>query len=88
MESDGRSLLDHTLLLWVSDLAVGNTHSHENMPFILAGGAGGHLQGNRYLQFNHAYHNELLLSIANLFDLNLTTFGDPDYCRQALDIFA
>jgi hypothetical protein len=87
-EADGGTLLDHTLVLWVSDLAVGNTHSHDNMPFVLAGGAGVGLQGNRYLQFNHAYHNELLLSIARQFGLALNTFGDPDYCRQPLDIFS
>lgn len=83
-QADGSTLLDHTLILWVSDLSVGNIHSHENMPFVLAGGLGGRLAGNRYLQFNRAYHNELLLAIAQAFDLNLTTFGDPDYCRAPL----
>lgn len=39
-EGEG-TLLDNCLVLWCNELSRGNTHSHDDMPFILAGGAGG-----------------------------------------------
>jgi hypothetical protein len=39
-EADGSSMLDNTLVLWVNELSRGNAHSHDHMPFVLAGGAG------------------------------------------------
>jgi len=83
-EGDG-TLLDHTLLLWVSDIAVGSTHSHEDMPFVLAGGAGGFLRTGRYLQFADAWHNELLLTVLHAFGVEADSFGDPDFVRGPLD---
>ena len=74
-EGDG-TLLDHTLVLWCSELAQGNTHSHANMPFLMAGGGAGWSMG-RYLQFDSRPHNDLLLSMAQAFGVGGNTFGDP-----------
>lgn len=83
-EGDG-TMLDHTVVLWCSDLAQGNTHSHDDMRFLLAGGLGGRLDTGRYVQLDRAYHNELLLTLAQAFGVPGDTFGDPDYCRGPLD---
>ncbi len=83
-EGDG-TLLDHTVLLWVSDVAQGATHSHDDMPFVLAGGAGGRLSMGRYVQFAHAWHNELLLTLAKVFDVPVEVVGDADYCQGPLE---
>ena len=78
------TLLDHCLILWTSELAQGSTHSHDNMPFLLAGSAGGAIRTGRYLDFRGANHNGLLISIAHAFGQNVETFGDPRYCNGAL----
>jgi hypothetical protein len=50
------------------------------MPYILAGKAGGALQTGRWLQLRSQPHNNLLVSILNMFGLPNTTFGHADYC--------
>jgi hypothetical protein len=82
-EGDG-TLLDNTLIFWCNELAQGNTHSHANMPFVLAGGAGGRVQTGRFLQYGGANHNDLLVSIMNACGVEGTTFGDPNYCTGPL----
>lgn len=83
-EGEG-TLLDNCLVLWCSELAQGSTHSHDNMPFVIAGSCGGALRTGRWVQFNGRNHNDLLLSIAQAFGHPTETFGDPDYCTGVLD---
>lgn len=80
---DGGTVLDNTVILWASDIAVGQTHSQDNMPFVLAGGAGG-WQTGRYVDFGGASHNDLLVSLGQAMGLPLTTFGDANYCTGPL----
>jgi hypothetical protein len=44
LESDGKSVLDHTTFFLSSDIADGNTHNHWDLPVLLAGGASGGLK--------------------------------------------
>jgi hypothetical protein len=81
------TLLDESVVFFGSELAQPPTHSKDNMPFLLGGGGGG-LRGGRFLR--HAdladrSHNNLLVSIANLFGDERETFGDPEYCTGPLD---
>ncbi len=84
-EGDG-TVLDHTLILWCSDIAQGQTHSREDMPYVLAGGAGGALQMGRYKKFSGDPHNNLLISICNAMDVPVSTFGNPKFCSGPLAI--
>jgi hypothetical protein len=45
------TLLDHTLLMYGSDLSVPTVHSQHDLPLIIAGGAAGRVKGGRYLKF-------------------------------------
>ena len=45
------TLLDHSLILYGSNLSVPTSHSQRDLPIILAGGAAGRIQGGRYLAF-------------------------------------
>ncbi len=47
-EGEG-SLLDHCMILHGSGLSDGNRHNHENLPIVMAGNAGGHIQTGRHL---------------------------------------
>jgi hypothetical protein len=82
-ESDGSNALDHTLIFWGSDVSRGNVHSHDDMPFMLAGGGAGFRMG-RFVKWTNAYHNDLLVSIVNGFGGNLTTYGEGSFCRGPL----
>jgi hypothetical protein len=78
------TVLDNTLILWCSDIAEGQSHARRDMPYVLAGGAGGALQMGRYLKYGGDHHNNLLVSILNAMDVPDTTFGNPAYCTGPL----
>ena len=78
------TMLDNTLILWCTDIAVGQTHARRDMPYVLAGGAGGALETGRYLRYQGNFHNDLLVAIANAMDVGITTFGNPAYCTGKL----
>lgn len=84
IEPDGSTLLDNTIIVWGSEIARGNTHSWDDMPFVLVGGGGGALQTGRFHQFAGQNHNRLLVSLCNAFGLDLTTFGGFDDGAGAL----
>ena len=81
----GGTMLDNTLILWCNELSKGSAHSHPDMPFLLAGHAGGALPGGQFLKFSGTVpHNNLLVSCLNLMDVPATTFGNPAYCTGRL----
>lgn len=45
------TLLDHSLILYGSNLSVPTSHSQHDLPIIVAGGAAGRIAGGRYLKF-------------------------------------
>jgi hypothetical protein len=87
MESDGTTLLDNCMVVWVNELAKGNIHSHRPLPVVIAGKLGGALKTGRVLSFPTMQpHNNLLVTIANLMGTNITTFGNPAYCTGPLSL--
>lgn len=82
-EGDG-SVLDNTLVLWGNELSRGNEHTHRDMPFLIAGNAGGAIRTGRYLTFDGASHNDLLVSVMNAMGVEGTTFGHPEFCNGPL----
>jgi hypothetical protein len=73
------SMLDHTLIVWTNELGQGNSHTLDNIPFVLVGGAPGFTMG-RSLKLGKVAHNRLLLSLAHGFDHRITRFGNPNHC--------
>ncbi|MBM3788260.1 MAG: DUF1552 domain-containing protein [Acidobacteria bacterium] len=45
------TLLDHSLILYGSNLSVPTSHSQRDLPILLAGGAAGRIANGRYIQF-------------------------------------
>ena len=84
------SLLDTTLVLQGSDHGEGHTHSWTDIPFILAGSAGGAFRTGRYLDLRSGgglSHNRLLLAIMNALGIPGNGFGaEPDRQDGALDL--
>lgn len=74
------SLLDHTTILWTNELGEGNSHSLDDIPWVLIGEGLG-FGMNRAMQYPGVPHNRLHLAIAHAMGhTSLTRFGNPDYC--------
>ena len=74
-EGDG-TMLDHSLVLLCSEVSDGNTHSHHDMPFVLAGRGGGCVSPGRVLNLDGRRHGDLLATIAQAMGANVPTWGD------------
>jgi len=73
------SMLDHTTIVWTNELGKGNSHTLDDIPFVLVGGGLGYKTG-RSLKLGGISHNRLLLSLAHGFGHTLSTFGNVDHC--------
>ena len=83
-EGDG-TLLDHTAIVWTSEVARGNTHSWRDMPILIAGGGGGSWQTGRYITYSSAQPMaNLYVSIMNAYGLEEATFGDERFCTGTM----
>jgi hypothetical protein len=83
-ESNG-TLLDNTLVIWVNELAKGNSHSHSPLPVVIAGKCQGAVRVGRYVKLPQLRKsNDLLTGIANAMGTNITQFGNPAYCTSPL----
>ena len=83
-EGEG-TMLDNTVVLFTSEISRGNTHSHFDMPFILAGSGGGYFKTGQYLTFDgERPHNDLLVAIANAMGHPIDTWGEPEFVKGAL----
>ncbi len=89
IDMGGHTLLDESVIFYGSELSAAFSHSKANMPFMMAGRGGG-LRSGRYVKLteggdaNSISHNNLLVSIVNLFGDERTTYGDPEYCSGPL----
>lgn len=83
-EPSGGTLFDNTLILWVSNMAIGQ-HPCESACYLLAGGAGGRLKTGRFLRYGDGTpHNNLLVSVANLMGIETSTIGKAEWCTGPL----
>ena len=73
------SLLDNTTIIWTNELGQGNSHTLDNIPFVLVGGGLGFKTG-RSLKLKGTPHNRLLLSLAHAFGHSIDKFGNPNFC--------
>tara|TARA_R110002049_G_scaffold47902_3_gene138516 strand:+ start:33205 stop:34542 length:1338 start_codon:yes stop_codon:yes gene_type:complete len=73
------NLLDNTTIIWTNELGKGNSHTRDNIPFIMVGGGLGFDTG-RAMKFDNVPHNRLLLSILEAMGYPQKSFGNADYC--------
>src|SRR5947209_64755 len=81
-EGDG-TVLDHSCLMWLSNMWIGRKHDNTRLPLVLAGGLGGTLQTGRTLDYLQAGDENrkmcsLYLSIMGRMGVNHERFGDSD----------
>ncbi len=84
-------VLDSALLMISTEMGNPDAHSSENVPIVLAGGAGGRLRMGRHIRLKEdcpggggacgddtktlISHNHLLVSLANVYGVETETFG-------------
>jgi hypothetical protein len=87
---DGNSLLDNTVIAYVSEIGRAYDHDQRNVPFLLFGGKNTRLQTGQFLKINQGPQvgldnllsnrptNDAWLALAPIFGINdMTTLGGP-----------
>ncbi len=75
-DGDG-SLLDHSMILYGSNMSSSNLHNHFPLPTVLVGGGAGQLKGNRHLKYaDRTPMTNLLMTMLNKLDIPLNQVGD------------
>jgi len=76
-DGDG-TLLDHSLVLYGSNMGNSNQHLHYDVPHVLVGGINGKLKGGRHLAYptRTVPTGNLLLSVLDLYDIHQDSIGD------------
>jgi len=71
----GGSLLDTSLVVWAKELGDSRAHVCTGVPFVIAGKSGGRFNTGRFVDFQGAFHGQLLVSICQALGLKNTDFG-------------
>ncbi len=77
-EGDG-NLLENSIILLGSGLGDGNAHMHNDVPALVAGGAGGKLKGGRHIKYEGIPFANLHLTLLDLAGVPTEGFLDPEY---------
>ncbi len=83
-EPDGSgSMLDNTTLVWTNELGKGNSHTRDNIPFVLVGNGLGFKMGQA-VDFKQTPHNRLLMTLSESMGVPVPSFGNPDFCKDGV----
>jgi Protein of unknown function (DUF1552) len=76
-EGDG-TLLDHSLIMYGSNMGNSNQHQHFDVPHILVGGSNGQLAGGRHLAYERksVTTGNLLLNVLDMYGVHQENQGD------------
>jgi hypothetical protein len=84
VEADGKTVLDNSVVLYTNELSDGKAHSYMDLPYILAGSAGGYFKQGEYVllgedgnawEDQRAPHNRLLNTVVNAMGIESEWFG-------------
>lgn len=83
VDEGGTSLLDNSILMFASSLFDGDAHGADQLPIVLAGGAGGQLKTGRILDYLDKGNDNrracsLYLNLMDMMGVKLARFGDSD----------
>ena len=76
--ADG-SMLDYTTIIWTNELGKGNSHTRNNIPFVLVGGGLGWKMGQA-MDFGSVPHNRFLMSVCEGMGFPQKAYGNSDFC--------
>jgi hypothetical protein len=79
----GGTLLANTTVMWTNELGKGNSHTLDNIPFVLVGN-GLDFKMGRAIKYPKLSHNRLLLALAHGMGHPIKQFGNPDFCGEGV----
>lgn len=84
------TLLDNAFALWTCHVAIGPSHSFNNLPIIVAGKAGGFLKTGQYIDAGNVTNNRLLNTLITANGVRdgggpVTNFGDASLQPGLID---
>jgi len=87
-EGDG-TVLDHSAIMWLSNLWIGRKHDNTRLPLVIAGGLGGELKTGRTLNYVDAGDDNrklsaLYISLMQKMGVKVDKFGNADGPLQEL----
>ncbi|MCC7338556.1 MAG: DUF1552 domain-containing protein [Pirellulaceae bacterium] len=77
------SMLDNTTIVWTNELGKGNSHTRDNIPFVIVGGGLGFKTGQA-IDFKQVFHNRLLMTFCAAMGHPVDSFGNPDFCGDGV----
>ncbi len=86
-EADGSSLLDNSMIVYGAGLCDGNRHTHENLPTLVVGKAGGAIKtGRRVMYRRETPMCNLFLTMMDIMGVHMENFGDSTGNLVGLDL--
>lgn len=83
-EPDGTgTLLDNTVVVWTNELGKGNSHTLNDIPFVLVGN-GLDFRMGRSLRYRNVAHNRLLMAFAHGMGHHVKSFGNKNFCGDGV----
>ena len=84
-ETNGRSLLENSMIVYCSGLSDANRHAHDNLPVILAGNGGGSLAPDQHLAFAQPVPmTNLYMSLLERMGIQADRLGDSTGVLQGV----
>lgn len=85
IEEPNGSMLDNSMVVYGGGISDGDRHNHNDLPTLIAGGAGGKLPGGRHLVFpERTPMNNLFLSMLDWMGADVEQLGDSTGKLQGL----
>ncbi|MFO0614947.1 MAG: DUF1552 domain-containing protein [Polyangiaceae bacterium] len=75
VEPNGKTILDNSVVLWISEFGWGQTHDPMNLPIVIAGSGQGRIQTGRHLARSGKTTGDLFRTLLSAFDVTDTAFG-------------
>ena len=76
IDVQGKSLLDSCMVLYSSEIADGNSHSHYDLPIVIAGKGNGRVRSGRHINSNSGRIADLFLAMQQHVGANVNSFGN------------
>lgn len=76
IDVQGKSLLDSCMVLYSSEIADGNSHSHYDLPIVIAGKGNGRVRSGRHINTNSGRIADLFVAMQQHVGANITSFGN------------
>jgi Protein of unknown function (DUF1552) len=73
---DGNSILHNSMVVYGGAIADGNKHTHDNLPVIMAGKAGGQISSGRFVQVDPQPMSNLFVEMLQCYGVAAESFGD------------